>query len=178
MDSAAARAKPARRHRPAVFFLSFVAIFFILQQAYFHWREHTGNAWSARLNASVAARIVNLLDASAEARALHTEIVSSRARVEIMKGCEGSDVVLLAMAALLAFPLPWRRKLAGLALAALMIYAVNLIRIVSLYFALAYRPQWFNLLHGVIWQTLIILLVAVFFLFWTQDANPSHERSR
>lgn len=82
-----------------------------------------------------------------------------------------------AVAALLAFPLPLVRKVTGLLAAALLIYIVNLVRIISLFFALAYRPQWFDLLHGAIWQTLIILLVAAFFLIWTPPARHAHEPS-
>lgn len=177
MESAPTRApRPWRRH-PAVFFVLFVVFFLALQQGYLWLREQTGNTWSARLNATVAVSLINLVDPTADAQALHTEIISSRARVEIMKGCEGSDVVLLAVAALLAFPLPLVRKVMGLLAAALLIYVVNLVRIISLFFALAYRPQWFDLLHGAIWQTLIILLVAAFFLVWTHPARRDHERS-
>jgi exosortase family protein XrtM len=175
MESAPPRAPRSWSRHPAVFFVLFVIFFLALQQGYLWLREQTGNAWSARLNTSVAVRLINLLDATADAQALHTEIIAPRARVEIMKGCEGSDVVLLAVAALLAFPLPLFRKMLGLLAAALLIYVVNLIRITSLFFVLAYRPQWFDLLHGAIWQTLIILLVAAFFLVWTHPAHRAHE---
>lgn len=178
MESALTPTPRSWHRRPVVFFVLFVVFFLALQQGYLWLRNHTGNTWSARLNANVATRIINTLDPTADAQALHTEIISPRARVEIMKGCEGADVVLLAVAALLAFPLPFFRKVGGLLAAAALIYAVNLVRIISLYFALAYRPRWFDLLHGVIWQTLIILLVAAFFLVWTTPSTRPHEQPR
>lgn len=176
MVSAPSPAPRSWNRHPAVFFVLFVVFFLALQQGYLWLRNQTSNTWSARLNATVATRVINILDPSADAQALHTEIISPRARVEIMKGCEGSDVVLLAVAALLAFPLPLFRKLGGLLVAAALIYIVNLVRIISLFFALAYRPQWFDLLHGVIWQTLIILLVAAFFLVWTTPSTRPHAQ--
>lgn len=178
MKTVVARAGSGWSRRPVVFFALFVVVFLALQQGHLWWRGHTGNAWSARLNASVAARLINSFDPSAGARAVHTGVLSPRAHVEIMKGCEGSDVVLLAMAALIAFPLPLARKLAGLLVAAVLIYAINLVRIVSLFYVMAYRPGWFDAFHGIVWQTLIILLVAVFFFVWTTPTAHGHEPSR
>jgi exosortase H (IPTLxxWG-CTERM-specific) len=49
----------------------------------------------------------------------------------IVAGCNGVEAMLVLLAGILAYPAPWRSKLIGLAIGAVAIQALNLVRIVS-----------------------------------------------
>ncbi len=92
--------------------------------------------------------------------------VSTSFAVEIAAGCNGVEAMILLVAALLAFPAPWRYKLAGIAIGILTIQALNLARIVSLFFLGLWNPTAFEWAHLYVWQALIMLDVLVVWLLW------------
>jgi exosortase H (IPTLxxWG-CTERM-specific) len=73
-----------------------------------------------------------------------TEIRSSAFAVRIENGCNGIETALLFGSAVLAFPAPWRRRLAGLLVGFLAIQLINLVRVVSLFWIGAHRPAFFS----------------------------------
>ncbi len=101
-----------------------------------------------------------------------TEIRSPRFAVNIENGCNGVETALLFVSAVLAFPAPWKRRLAGLGLGFLAIQAVNLVRVVSLFWIGAHRPAFFSASHTVLWQSAVVLCGVLLFLFWASRAQP------
>jgi exosortase H (IPTLxxWG-CTERM-specific) len=95
-----------------------------------------------------------------------TVIRGSRFAVNIRNGCNGVEAMLIFLAAVLAFPAPWKARLVGLAVGAVAIQAVNLVRVVALYLTGAYFPTWFDASHTVIWQTLVILFSVLLWILW------------
>jgi exosortase/archaeosortase family protein len=74
--------------------------------------------------------------------------------------------MLIFLAAVLAFPAPWKWRLGGLVLGILAIQAINLVRVVSLYLTGVYFPRIFDASHTVIWQTVVILFGVLLWVFW------------
>ncbi len=95
-----------------------------------------------------------------------TLIQGKRFSVNIKNGCNGVEAMLIFLAAVLAFPAPWKSKLAGLVLGIVAIQLVNLIRVVALYLTGVYFPKVFNASHTVIWQTIVILASVLLWIFW------------
>ena len=54
--------------------------------------------------------------------------------IQIVAGCNGVEAVLILVSAVLAFPAPWKHKLIGIVLGFVAIQALNLVRIISLYY--------------------------------------------
>ena len=105
-----------------------------------------------------------------------TIIRSPRFAVNIKNGCNGVEAMLIFLAAVLAFPAPWRSRLAGLALGILAIQVVNLIRVVALFLTGVYFPKLFDTSHTVIWQTIVILFGVLLWIFWANRfATPRRE---
>lgn len=106
-----------------------------------------------------------------------TVIQGPRFAVNIRNGCNGIEAMLIFLAAVLAFPAPWRSRLLGLALGAIAIQIVNLVRVVSLYLTGAYFPKLFDASHTVIWQSVVILFSVLLWIFWanrfTAPAEPA-----
>jgi len=104
-----------------------------------------------------------------------TEIRSSAFAVQIENGCNGLETVLLFASAVLAFPAPWKRRLAGLALGFAAIELVNLVRVVTLFWIGGHRPALFSTSHTVLWQSVVVLFGVLLFLLW---ASRSQEAAR
>jgi exosortase H (IPTLxxWG-CTERM-specific) len=95
-----------------------------------------------------------------------TEIRSDRFAVNIENGCNGVETALLFGSAVLAFPAPWTRRLAGLALGLVAIQVINLVRVVSLFWIGVHRPSLFSSSHTVLWQSVVVLCGVLLFLLW------------
>jgi exosortase H (IPTLxxWG-CTERM-specific) len=95
-----------------------------------------------------------------------TILRGSRFAVNIRNGCNGIEAMLIFLAAVLAFPAPWRSRFLGLAFGILAIQAVNLVRVVALFLTGAYFPKFFDASHTVVWQTLVILSGVLLWIFW------------
>lgn len=99
--------------------------------------------------------------------------------IEIVAGCNGVEAVLILVSAVLAFPAPWKYKLAGIGIGFVAIQALNLVRIISLYYLLLWNRVWFDWFHLYLWQALIILDALVFWLVWLRwlPREPRPPRS-
>ena len=106
-----------------------------------------------------------------------TIIRGRRFAVNIRNGCNGVEAMLIFLAAVLAFPAPWRSRLLGLAIGIVAIQAVNLIRVVALFLTGAYFPAWFDASHTVVWQTVVILFSVLLWILWANRlAAPRNPR--
>ena len=90
----------------------------------------------------------------------------------IMAGCNGVEAMLVLLAGILAYPAPWRLKLAGLAVGVVAIQALNLVRIVSLFYLGQWNLEWFEWAHLYAWQALIMLDALLVWMLWL-GAIPS-----
>jgi exosortase H (IPTLxxWG-CTERM-specific) len=86
--------------------------------------------------------------------------------VSIEAGCNGVEAGIVLAAAMLAFPATWREKLLGLSAGLLTVQALNLLRIVSLFYLGQWNETWFEWAHLYLWQALIMLDVLAVFLLW------------
>jgi exosortase H (IPTLxxWG-CTERM-specific) len=97
-----------------------------------------------------------------------TVLRSPRFAVNIRNGCNGVEAMVILLAAILAYPAPWRARLAGLAVGALVVQAVNLVRVVALFLTGAYFPRLFDSSHTLVWQSVVILVALLVWLAWAQ----------
>jgi exosortase family protein XrtM len=154
----------SREFRFLLFFLVMYIVFhtlyfmvpnsFLLDSVY-----HTGIV-------SVSANIINFFAPAESASAVGNKLVSSKASLEIVRGCDGAGATFLLMAAILAFSATWKQKLVGLIGSLALMYALNQTRVIGLYFVVAYERNWFNLLHTYFAPTLIVVICCIFFLWW------------
>jgi exosortase H (IPTLxxWG-CTERM-specific) len=84
----------------------------------------------------------------------------------IVAGCNGVEAMLVLLAGILAYPAPWRSKLVGLAIGAVAIQALNLVRIVSLFYLGQWDMNWFEWAHLYLWQALIMLDALIVWMLW------------
>lgn len=95
-----------------------------------------------------------------------TIIESPHFAVNIRNGCNGVETMLIFLSAVLAFPAPWKARAIGLVFGIVAIQAVNLLRVVALFYTGAYFPAWFDTSHTVVWQSLVILAGVLLWILW------------
>ena len=96
--------------------------------------------------------------------------------VEIQRGCNGVEAVIILFAAIFAFPAPFKHKLLGFGLGFLAIQALNLVRIISLFYLGQWDETAFRWFHLYLWQALIILDALVVWLIWLRTL-PAEQLS-
>lgn len=129
-----------------------------------------------RATVSPSAFLINLLDSGERVVADGHRLISPVARLSVLNGCEGTESLFLMIAAIVAYTARWRQKATGILTGILLIYLVNLARIVGLWFALRYDRHLFAVLHGYIAPILIITVGCLFYLWWMQWTLRSYER--
>jgi exosortase family protein XrtM len=150
----------------------FLSLFFGLQLA---WSAARGTLVERSLIEGLivpsAAALVNLLPLGVEAFAAGARLVSAQGSVNVLNGCEGTDVLFLLVAAFAVASLPWRWRLLGLLVGASLVFVLNLVRIVVLFQAVRLEPSWFGVLHSTVTPLALTLAVALFFLAWMKRAD-------
>ena len=125
--------------------------------------------------AKAVAAIINLFGAGATANG---PLVQSRAfSINIAMGCDGIEATSLFLAAVLAFPTSWRMRLMGLALGLPVIQAINLARLVGLYYAGIVAPSAVEGIHVYVAQTIVILLSTAVLIFWLERFAAQPRRA-
>jgi len=104
-------------------------------------------------------------------------VIAGKFAVDIHNGCNGVEAVVFVCAAMFAFDAPRLKRLAGAAIAALVLEGLNVIRIVSLYMIGLKWPKIFETAHLAIWQTLMFGAAVFLFLIWTNKVAPRNAAS-
>lgn len=123
--------------------------------------------WTGML-ASFSANLVKLFDTDVNTYGNVVQSASNGFGVAIMPGCNGVEACIILIAAIFAFPAPWRSKLAGLCIGTLAVQAINVLRIISLFYLGQWDMKWFEFAHLYLWQGLIMLDVLVVWMLWVR----------
>jgi exosortase/archaeosortase family protein len=97
----------------------------------------------------------------------------------VAKNCDAMDVNILLVAAIVAFPAAWRRRAVGIGLGILALAAINILRIVSLYYVGVRFPDRFERVHAELWPFVMVAVALTTFVLWSRWASgpPAGERS-
>jgi exosortase H (IPTLxxWG-CTERM-specific) len=116
--------------------------------------------------ADISAHLIMMFDDNVHAEGVIIQSTVNGFAVAIAPGCDGIEAVIILIAALVAFPSPWKHKLVGFVIGFFCIQALNLVRIISLF----YMGQWsqvaFDWFHLYLWQALIVLDALAVWLIW------------
>lgn len=160
----------------ARFFITFLVLLAVLfaveltpwAQAYFVV------PWTNAL-AAISTAIITLFDPHVVASGKVIRSLTNGFAVSIEAGCNGVEATLVLCAAILAFPAPWRHKLAGLAVGIVAVQLLNVVRVISLF----YIGQWdfavFEWAHQYVWQALIMLDVLIVWLIWVRRVPAADD---
>lgn len=86
--------------------------------------------------------------------------------VAIQNNCNAIYETALFASAVLAYPATWRQRLSGVLLGGVILYVVNLIRVLSLIYVGSHFRSYFDTAHIYIWQSLFIVFALGLWLYW------------
>ena len=132
--------------------------------------------WTAFL-ASCSAVVLHLLDSSIISNGNVLQDMRTGSGIAIEAGCNAVEACIMLAAAMLAYPAPLRSKIAGLLFGALAIQALNLVRIVTLFYLVQWSASAFQFAHLYLWQALIMLDVLLVWLVWLRWVSRSQFRA-
>jgi len=153
--------------------IRFFASFIVLQAVLFgaeltsFAQQHFVIPWTNAL-AAISAWLVTVVDPAVAATGNVLRSTANGFAVSIEAGCNGVEATIVLVAAMLAFPAPWRRKLAGLAVGILAVQGLNVVRVISLFYLGQWDIRVFEWAHLYVWQALIMLDVLVVWLVWVR----------
>ncbi len=88
--------------------------------------------------------------------------------VEVVGECTGLYEVLIFLAAMIAYPAGWRKKLFGAGLGIPFLYAINIVRMVFIMVVGNWSPETFDFMHLYFWQVAMILIIVTAWVLWIE----------
>src|SRR5512137_1522483 len=153
--------------------IRFFILFLVLQAALFgaeltpFVQRYFVIPWTNQL-AAISAWIVTLADPGVVATGKVLRSSANGFAVSIEAGCNGVEATIVLLAAMLAFPAPWKNRLVGLAAGVLAVQGLNVVRVISLFYIGQWNAQVFEWAHLYVWQALIMLDVLIVWLIWVR----------
>jgi exosortase family protein XrtM len=119
--------------------------------------------------------LIHWLAPAEQVAGIENRIVSAGVQLSIVRGCDGSGVAFLLIGAICAARAALRRTVLGILGALALVYVLNQLRIVALFFIDGWRPSWFTPMHVYFIPTLMILLGTLYFALWSGPTAAPHE---
>ncbi|MES2821998.1 MAG: exosortase family protein XrtM [Pseudomonadota bacterium] len=114
------------------------------------------------------AAIINFLHSGEQVMAARNILSANGVSLEVVRGCDGAGTIFLLAAAIISFSASLKDKFFGLLSGITLLVIINLIRIIGLYFVMAYYEPWFVPIHTYFAPSFIIILNCLFFAGWAQ----------
>ncbi|MBC7622527.1 MAG: exosortase H [Aeromicrobium sp.] len=124
--------------------------------------------WTQAL-ARISASLVTLFDANVVVFGKVLQSTTNGFALSIEAGCNGIEAALILIAAMLAFPAPWKHRAIGILVGLAAIQSLNVVRVVSLFYLGQWSMQAFEWAHFYVWQALIMLDVLIVWMLWIRS---------
>jgi exosortase H (IPTLxxWG-CTERM-specific) len=116
--------------------------------------------------ARLSAAIILPFDSSAVAYGKVLQFKDTGFAVSIEAGCNGVEAAIVLIAAIIAFPASWSARFTAISLGFLAIQALNIARIISLFYLGNWNMEIFSWIHLYLWPALIMLDVLIVFVVY------------
>lgn len=133
-------------------------------------QEHVVNPHLGQV-AALSGAILKTLGTPCDVSA--STINSARFSVSVVRGCDSIYPTAMLWAALFAYSATWKSRLIGLFGGAIVLFLLNIVRILTMFYVGSYYPSLFDIVHVYAWQALFILLTLAVWLFWAAKISRS-----
>jgi len=158
---------PRQPRRLWVSAMLFLGLFTLLQSG---WHAARGTAIERfvidQATVRTAAWLIESLAPGIGVQATGSRLRAPGGGINILNGCEGTEVFFLLASALLVSPIRWRARLTGLLAGGVLVFVLNQGRVLALFHAYRLDRELFDTLHGLVSPLLLIVATAAFFLIW------------
>ncbi|MEH6585136.1 MAG: exosortase H [Halioglobus sp.] len=127
------------------------------------------------LLAQISALLITPFDDSVIAYGKVLQFKDSGFAVSIEAGCNGVEATIVLIAAVVAYPASWKARILAIVLGFLAIQALNIVRIISLFYLGDWDIDIFSWVHLYLWPSLIMLDVLVVFIVYLRYLSREQE---
>ena len=135
-------------------------------------QEHVVVPFTGML-AKISAALVSPFDPNVMAYGKVLQFRDTGFAVSIEAGCNGVEATIVLVAAVLAFPASWKQRLVAILVGFSAIQALNLVRIISLFYLGDWNLEVFSWVHLYLWPALIMLDVLIVFILYLRHLSKS-----
>lgn len=121
--------------------------------------------WTEALT-RISAGLITVFDPRVAAFGKILQSTTNGFAVSIEAGCNGIEAAIILIAAMLAFPAPWKHRAIGVLAGLAAVQALNVLRVISLFYLGQWNLKVFEWAHLYVWQGLIMLDVLIVWLIW------------
>jgi len=118
------------------------------------------------LTATITGFVLKILGMTADVSG--KMIYLSNFSIEVIGECTGLFEMLIFLAALIAYPSNYKKKLLGFVLGIPFIYIINIIRMAFISVVANWSPKSFDFLHVYFWQVAMIFIILAAWILWIQ----------
>jgi exosortase family protein XrtM len=116
--------------------------------------------------------LINTVTPNEHVALIGRTLSSPGSNLHVIRGCEGIEMFLLLIAAIIAFPASLKRRAQGLLVGAILAYVLSIARLMVLHYILRYSPSAWEALHGLVLPLGPVVLIALYFLHWSAAHAP------
>jgi len=98
-----------------------------------------------------------------------THLSSSDYGINVVYGCNGAFATAILLSGIIAYPSRIREKLVGVLIGIPAIFAINQVRVISLFLLGRSHPDVFEEAHVYVWQPIIIIFAIFVWDFWARN---------
>ncbi|HEY4209989.1 MAG TPA: hypothetical protein VGM84_00800 [Steroidobacteraceae bacterium] len=120
--------------------------------------------------------LINRITPGENASLIGTAIATSTSRLNVIRGCEGIELLLMLVAAILAYPASGSNRVRGLLIGAVLVDVLSVARLAALHYVIHYSPGFWEISHGLLLPLLPVGLIAVYFMIWTARSTARPPR--
>ncbi len=156
--------------RPAFFFILALAFCMLAFNLLVYRNIATGTAWDVYLSANARCAEWVLVGLGEPVSAIGASLRSAKFSLDIKTGCDSIQASAFLVFAILLSPIgvPFRARFLPIVCGVVFLAGLNLFRILTLYFAGVHLVEWFDFIHGELWQGIFTLAPLIGWLVWTQ----------
>jgi exosortase H (IPTLxxWG-CTERM-specific) len=151
----------------------FVAVYGLLLAVLLFWLGGLINPWMTTWTARTTAWALKMLGANGKVEG--TLVTSSLYTVKIIFECTAVFPCLIFLAAVAAYPSSWKQKLLGIGVGIPILLVFNLLRLLSLFYIGHWFPDYFEMAHLLVWQSLMLFFTVLLWLLWAVQLAHRHE---
>ncbi len=125
--------------------------------------------------AKISAALVSPFDPNVIAMGKVLQFRDTGFAVSIESGCNGVEATIVLIAAVVAFPADWKSRAIAIGVGFLAVQALNIVRIISLFYLGDWNKDVFTWVHLYLWPALIMLDVLIVFILYLRHLARREE---
>lgn len=128
--------------------------------------------------ASISSQILNFLGIKTIIIDYDTIYFSNDVALKIILECTGLYEMIILSSVVLSYPTTIKNKFYGIILGIVIIYILNMIRLISISYVLLYHIDKFNFIDKYLWQISLVVFISLAYIIWLKlIESSSTERS-